>query len=295
MRFRIPVALVLLLNFGCDAFGYQEGRGSDAKAVFVLAHGLGANAELGFSNEIADALVADGYDVYKTEVPAFDSVANRASVLAKQVDGVLLATGKEKIHIIGHSMGGLDARYMISSLGYAGSVASLTTVATPHRGSPVADWMLEDDGAKLDQLGAIFGDDEATKEASRAAVVDLSVAQAASFNAANTDKEGVRYLSWGGFATAFGTENDDGATACATGQRDVPAPDSLGVPFLAIATIVSGDERVAHDGLVPVASAQWGEWRGCVAADHFDEVGIELGGEFDSVALFRQIAAEVAP
>jgi hypothetical protein len=36
-------------------------------------------------------------------------------------------------------MGGLDARYLISKLGYGTKVASLTTISTPHRGSPLAD------------------------------------------------------------------------------------------------------------------------------------------------------------
>ena len=46
----------------------------------------------------------------------------------------------EKVHVIAHSMGGLDARYMISRLGMEDRVLSLTTVGTPHRGSKYADW-----------------------------------------------------------------------------------------------------------------------------------------------------------
>ena len=39
--------------------------------------------------------------------------------------------GCEKVNIIAHSKGGLDSRYMITHLGLADKVASLTTVATP--------------------------------------------------------------------------------------------------------------------------------------------------------------------
>ncbi len=39
------------------------------------------------------------------------------------------------MNIVAHSKGGLDARYMISHLDMGGAVASLTTIATPHRGS----------------------------------------------------------------------------------------------------------------------------------------------------------------
>ena len=42
------------------------------------------------------------------------------------------------MHLIAHSMGGLDARHMIVREGMAERVASLTTVGTPHNGTPVA-------------------------------------------------------------------------------------------------------------------------------------------------------------
>jgi triacylglycerol esterase/lipase EstA (alpha/beta hydrolase family) len=46
-------------------------------------------------------------------------------------------------------MGGLDARYAISLLGLARRVASLTTIGTPHRGTPVGDGF----GPLLSRLG----------------------------------------------------------------------------------------------------------------------------------------------
>jgi triacylglycerol lipase len=45
-------------------------------------------------------------------------------------------------------MGGLDARYMISRLGMASRVLSLTTIGTPHRGSSFAAWGV----ARLERL-----------------------------------------------------------------------------------------------------------------------------------------------
>ena len=41
----------------------------------------------------------------------------------------------DKVNIIAHSKGGLDARHMITKLGMGHMVASLTTISTPHRGS----------------------------------------------------------------------------------------------------------------------------------------------------------------
>ncbi|MGC2697605.1 MAG: alpha/beta fold hydrolase [Candidatus Angelobacter sp.] len=69
-------------------------------------------------------------------------VRDRAKTLATEInrrfpDG--------EIHIIAHSMGGLDSRYLLSKnlLGLAGRVKSLSTISTPHWGSPVADLVLD--------------------------------------------------------------------------------------------------------------------------------------------------------
>src|SRR5690349_5270065 len=96
------------------------------KAAIVFAHGLDGNAQ-SFAAPIKTALEAEGHAVLYAEVPGVESVQVRAAALGPQVDSFLTATGATKVHIIAHSMGGLDARYLISSMGYAPKVASLTT------------------------------------------------------------------------------------------------------------------------------------------------------------------------
>src|SRR6185295_1663942 len=65
----------------------------------------------------------------------------RAQAIAKQIDTILARTGKAKVNLVGHSQGGLDARILASPNGlkYGDRIASVTTVATPHRGTKVAD------------------------------------------------------------------------------------------------------------------------------------------------------------
>ena len=46
------------------------------------------------------------------------------------------------LNIPGHSMGGLDARYLVSKMDGADFVASITTLVTPHRGGSLANWLL---------------------------------------------------------------------------------------------------------------------------------------------------------
>jgi triacylglycerol lipase len=219
-------------------------------------------------------------------------VIERGAALAEQINAIADDYGGE-LHLVGHSMGGLDSRYAISTLGVGDVVATLTTISSPHRGSPLADYVLEDTvfgPSTLEILQNILGsvapsgDDEAT----RGAVVDLSEGAAPAFNAANPDDPDVRYISWAGLATVGGADNPN-AGACG---ESIPTPDSLGFQFVPIASIVGkGDEDLAHDGLVPVGSAVWGDFRGCVAADHIDEVGVAFDDAFDAPAFFREVAA----
>lgn len=117
-------------------------RGARTRYPVVLAHGMFGFAEIGiggvrqnYFRGIPECLQRLGVKVYRTRVPPASSIARRAAVLADAVRDV----PEKKVNIIAHSMGGLDALYAISKLELAGRVASLTTIGTPHRGTPVAD------------------------------------------------------------------------------------------------------------------------------------------------------------
>ncbi|KAJ1960902.1 hypothetical protein GGI12_003549 [Dipsacomyces acuminosporus] len=87
---------------------------------------------------IREALEKIGARVVIAKVPGTGGVRERAH----QLDSLLASRlASEKVNILGHSMGGLDARYLISHIHPKSySVASLTTVCTPHHGSPFMDW-----------------------------------------------------------------------------------------------------------------------------------------------------------
>ncbi|MGB9181781.1 MAG: alpha/beta fold hydrolase [Pyrinomonadaceae bacterium] len=100
---------------------------------------------------IARHLRRNGFDVSHSSVSFAADLPRRAADLKEEVNRVLQLKDGSKAHIIGHSMGGLDSRYMIANLGMAEKVASLTTIGTPHLGSSLADWGLEHRGDKLIQ------------------------------------------------------------------------------------------------------------------------------------------------
>ncbi|KAJ2347519.1 hypothetical protein GGF43_004741, partial [Coemansia sp. RSA 2618] len=87
---------------------------------------------------IREALESVGTKVVIAKVPGTGGIRERA----QQLDSLLASRlESEKVNIVGHSMGGLDARYLITHIDPKRySVASLTTVCTPHRGSPFMDW-----------------------------------------------------------------------------------------------------------------------------------------------------------
>jgi triacylglycerol lipase len=280
--------------------GSVEGRATTSTA-FLLAHGFGGDREMGFGDGVAAALSAAGHQVYKAEVPATDSVAVRAAVLATEIDAFLLESGATDLHIIAHSMGGLDARYAITTLGYASKIKSLTTISSPHRGTPLADVGLgliasgpQTQQAALDGLAALLEGTPLDPAAFERGVAVLTEASAPAFNAANPDAPGVVYWSYAGLSTLGGLENPNAAAACAGAA--VPAPDQLRPLLFLPAPIVSGTERRPNDGVVPVDSATWGTFRGCIPADHLDETGaLDTGNSgIDAPTFYVELAAELA-
>ena len=96
---------------------------------------------------IRTMLTAKGYRVYHSRGAWAADVNTRADDLKQNVQRILNESQAEKVNIIAHSMGGLDARHMLFNDRGQGKIhariASLTTISTPHEGSPFADWGLE--------------------------------------------------------------------------------------------------------------------------------------------------------
>lgn len=98
---------------------------------------------------IKSHLQSHGFQVFDPNQEFAGPVDIRASQLRDRVNDALAATGAEKVHIIAHSMGGLDARHMIVDKGMADRVASLTTIGTPHLGTILADHVIDHGGFLL--------------------------------------------------------------------------------------------------------------------------------------------------
>jgi triacylglycerol lipase len=279
----------------------------------VLVHGMGGFGTLDvgavkvtYFDGVIEDLTKQGEAVYATLAPPYDTSEVRAAAIAKQIDEILKRTGKAKVNLVGHSQGGLDARVLASpnGLGYGDRIASVTTVATPHRGSRIADvalglmkWLppaLVDDvtGGFLGLLQKSAY--ELQSDAHLRAQVTLLSEQYMKdvFNPKYVDDPRVSYMSYGGR-----TNLRSGVGACDGGAypNDPKALDVAQPGLGAMALFLEDGEGKVNDGLVTVESAKWGKFQQCVAADHLKEVG-QLGvlaSSFDHIALFRSIVSRI--
>ena len=214
----------------------------------VLAHGLMGFDEIrlgrarhDYFRGISARLERDGCVVHRCRVARTASIADRAAELAEFVRAI----PARRVNLVAHSMGGLDARYALARLGLARSVASLTTVGSPHRGSPLADLgdgiaMRAGAGAALARIGWSID-----------ALHDLTTANMSEFNRAVADARGVMYAS---------------VVGAPRSRRGV-------TPVLVPSWLWLGGAEIPNDGMVPASSQRWGDVVFEIEADHFAQIG----------------------
>jgi len=108
---------------------------SDEKPPILLIHGYMMR---GWTlMYLKKRLQKDGWDnVYTwSYIPPFKNIAYYAEQLKNKANDIMNETSQTKIILIGHSMGGLLARYYISHLEGKSFVEKLVTIGTPHKGT----------------------------------------------------------------------------------------------------------------------------------------------------------------
>ncbi|GHU86842.1 hypothetical protein FACS189476_00970 [Spirochaetia bacterium] len=111
----------------------------------ILVHGLDINEKSDADGwgRIPDVLRSAGIDLYFGDTRGVGTYETNAEILKNKIEEVLLETNKEKVNIIGHSKGGLDARYLVWRYQMGDRVASVTMISTPHHGWEFADLLYE--------------------------------------------------------------------------------------------------------------------------------------------------------
>lgn len=229
----------------------EENQVCKTKYPVVMVHGIFFRDWQYFNywGRVPKELKRNGANVYYGNQQSSLCVADSAAELKAEILEILQESGAEKVNIVAHSKGGLDARYAISVLGLADKVASLTTINTPHRGCEFAEVLLEKLPAGLvhfvaDKYNKLFcklGDE---KPDFLAGVRDLTACSCAAFNEKVKDCPQVYYQS---------------------SMSRMSSVGSAGFP-LNVGYLLSKKYEGANDGLVSVSSAQWGNFLGLISA-----------------------------
>jgi triacylglycerol lipase len=170
-----------LLVFASD----DAARASAARTTYpvVFAHGMGGfNNLLGydywgddygtFVGDPCDELleiycngdIDSGQKAYVAQVQAFQTSEARGLDLANDIEGFMTTAGASRVNLIGHSQGGIDirkaARVLYERRGYT-VVSQAISISSPHRGSPVAKYILDlgpGVTSVINALATYFGD-----------------------------------------------------------------------------------------------------------------------------------------
>ena len=243
-------------------------------APIVLAHGLCGFERIGlgrltlarYFRGIPEYLESLGNRVLVTRVHPLAGIGRRAEILARRISQRFPS---EPVHLIGHSMGGLDARGLLDLPGWPSRVLSLTTIATPHLGSPLADLAKLRVGRVYDLLRKFGVDHDGFLDVTRRA--------ARAFHRSHAKPPGVACFSVAG----------------------VPEPENVCIPLRRLHEVVDKIEG-PNDGLVSVASATaFGTPLRAWPFDHLRQVNWFLpraGGTLDpAIALcYRNILINLA-
>lgn len=231
------------------------------KYPILLLHGAGFR-DLKWPlywGRIPAALTGMGAELHYGLQDCWARVEVNAGTIRSRIRRILEETGADKVNIIAHSKGGLEARMAASSLGMGGQIASITTIGTPHRGSKTVDRLLKAPDSLFNVASfavnnwiGLIGD---TKPDFYAVCRDFSTEYARRFNRENPDVPGIYYQSF-------------------AGVMKTPLSDiNLSTANLVV-KLIEGD----NDGLVSVESARWGEkftllkGRTNRGVSHYDEI-----------------------
>lgn len=218
------------------------------KYPLVLIHGLGFKdyKYVNYWGRIPKELIRNGASVYYGNQEAWGTIEQNAMDIKNKILEVIEKEKCEKVNLIAHSKGGLDARYMVSALNMEKYVASLTMIATPHKGSRLIDiiykipkGILHIISSFINKYFKIIGDKNpdfftASKQ--------LSEEYSESFNKEVINCENVYYQSY------------------ATVMKHFLSDYILSIPYIMLRII---DEK--NDGMVTIKSAKWGEFKGTLS------------------------------
>lgn len=233
-----------------------------------LCHGFGGMAAVIKSSPLQDPCLkirSHGVVAIAPNIVPYAKIETRAENWVNLIKQFCKDHNYDKVNVVAHSMGGLDMRFAISKFGIAEQVESLTTIATPHYGSSLAELALEAPEILAEKLIPIFdwfGNSIYSKTKSN---VLGSLEQLTrtymneTFNPSVPDVDSVQYYSYSA-AVGMGT--------------DIPVK-----PFLKYQNTQIYDREGINDAFVSVISAKWGKHIETVPLSHLLQLHMQANKE----------------
>ncbi len=254
-------------------FDWWKSDYTKTKYPIVLAHGfMGFDSMLlliDYWPGVVDELEDDGATVFVTVVSTVNSSEERGEQLLAQIEEILAITGADKVNIMGHSQGSLDARYVAAVRPEL--VASVTSIGGPHGIGELPDSLTGIDSDSfisvlLEGLGSLIaimsGSDQPVDI--EAAAVAFTPEGMEDFNAsypaglpdsycgegANLEYingQPVRFYSWGGTATSTNILDPTDLITIALGASvDGPSDGFVGRCINHLGSVIRDDYRMNH-------------------------------------------------
>ena len=260
---------LLLILLVCSVIGpaFPAAESSSSKPLegsypIILAHGiLGVDSQdfaglIHYWGGVDKYLRDQGVPVYAPSMNPISSSEERGFELKRKVRYWMAANDMSKVNIIGHSQGGLTARYMATNLGMKSKVATITSVNTPHKGTPFADialdvipnWIKPYAAPLINNLSErLYGDRNNRSHDILAMGNAFRQSYASVFNENTPNVRSIRYYSYGS-------------------HMKFADPVQHPIMFLVYPVTYLGGKHYGlsgkNDGIVPIESHRWGTYKG---------------------------------
>lgn len=251
------------------------------KYPVLLCHGYGALASIvkpSPMHEVCMLMRKHGVIAFAPNIVPYAKIETRAAQWVNKIKQLTDEYGFEKINVLAHSMAGLDMRHALTRSDIHTRVSSLTTLAAPHRGTSLAEMVLNSTPDIVrDKLGDVFnwfGDSMYPQAKSDAlgAVKQLTREYVQEeFNPKHPDHEDVAYFS---YSASVGKGTD--------------AP--LNTIYRYQNQYIHGQEG-PNDAFISVESAKWGEHIKTIPLSHMEQ--IKLGISKDRLRIYETFWLDV--
>jgi triacylglycerol lipase len=281
----LTTIFTLLITTSVSASGGSSTPPLQGSHPYILIHGI-----LGFDDKnppasilsywggMDDYLKSQGAKVISPGSQAMASISTRAGQTVPQIIDFMNSVGATKVHLLGHSQGGLVSRYIAShSSSLYGKISTVTTLNAVHRGSPVADiglgvipdWLEPFVATVVNWFGNLMY--SSSQQDILAMANSLTSKTLATFNTTVPNKSGVKYFSYGSKMTLL----------------DLIQHPIMGItyPICWTGGVFNG-QGGENDGVVPLTSQKWGTWKGgpsygllVTGVDHLQATNFEWTGQ----------------